>query len=77
MEWAQSLVAGFRQLSQGTLCALYALFGFLQILVPPFPGDILLFLGGGFKQAEPVSRAVPMLASYWAGIAIVCIYEYP
>lgn len=47
MEWAQSLVAGFRQLSQGTLCALYALFGFLQILVPPFPGDILLFLGGG------------------------------
>ena len=59
MEWAQSLVAGFRQLSQGTLCALYALFGFLQILVPPFPGDILLFLGGGFKQAEPVSRAAP------------------
>ena len=49
MEWAQSLVAGFRQLSQGTLCALYALFGFLQIMVPPFPGDILLFLGGGFK----------------------------
>ena len=70
MEWAQSLVAGFRQLSQGTLCALYALFGFLQILVPPFPGDILLFLGGGFKQAEPVSRAVPMLASYWAGTTL-------
>ena len=43
MEWAQSVVAGFRQLSQGTLWALYALFGGVLYLVwkfNPFSGGL-------------------------------------
>lgn len=76
MEWAQSLIAGFRQLGQAPLCALYALFGFLQILIPPFPGDILLFLGGGLKQSAPLSRAAPMLLAYWTGTTLGSLGAY-
>ena len=76
MEWAQSLTAGFHGLGQGPLCALYAAFGFLQILFPPCPGDILLFLGGSLKHAEPAQRALPMLLSYWVGTTAGSLAAY-
>lgn len=67
IEWAQSLLQELGHVPHLYLSALYALFGFGQILFPPFPGDVLLFFGGSIWPGNIVQDLLATLAAYWVG----------
>lgn len=76
IEWAQSILQSIARIPTGQVAGLFALFGFGQILCPPFPGDILLFFGGGIWPGDFFADFTPILLSYWVGTTLGSIGAY-
>lgn len=47
LEWGQGLLQNLVSAPVGQIILLFFAFGIGQIVIPPFPGDILLLLAGG------------------------------
>ena len=74
--WAQSLLNRIAYVPMGQVALLFMLFGALQVLVPPFPGDIILFFGGSVWPGGYASDLVPVLLPYWLGTTVMSLLMY-
>lgn len=76
IEWAQTLLQNIAHIEPWRVSALFALFGFGQIIVPPFPGDILLFFGGGLWPGGFFAQFLTILLPYWLGTTVTSLGAY-
>lgn len=76
IDWAQSLLQQIAHISIEKVALLFALFGVGQIVIPPFPGDVILFFGGSVWPGGYWSNFLPLLVSYWVGTTIASLLMY-
>ena len=77
MEWAQSLLDSIAHVSVWNAALLFMAFGAVQIIIPIFPGDILLLLGAGlWVGSAGVVQALPILLLYWLGVSCASCLAY-
>ena len=77
MDWAQSLLDGIAHVPIWHASLLFLLFGAVQIIIPIFPGDILLLLGAGlWAGSAGIAQALPILLLYWLGITVTSLLAY-
>ena len=77
MEWAQSLLDSISHVSVWNAALLFMAFGAVQIIIPVFPGDILLLLGAGlWTGSAGIVQALPLLLLYWLGVSSASCLAY-
>lgn len=77
MEWAQSLLDSIAHIPAWHAALLFMAFGAVQIILPIFPGDILLLLGAGlWVGSTGVAQALPILLLYWLGVSVASCLAY-
>lgn len=76
LEWGQGLLQNLVSAPVGQIILLFFAFGIGQIVIPPFPGDILLLLAGGLWPQGFAQDAWFLLLPYWFGTTLASFGAY-
>ena len=76
LEWGQGLLQNLVSAPVGQIILLFFAFGIGQIVIPPFPGDILLLLAGGLWPQGFAQDAWFLLLPYWVGTTLASFGAY-